>query len=93
MVIITVNSNGFIFDASALSGAGETFSKKIFYPFNSIASISMFNDRVVGTDLLGKNYEMTIIPTANMYPVSSVGGVAVTTIEELYNELLSLIPA
>jgi hypothetical protein len=93
MVTITTNLENkmLIFDASLLEGAGGSFSKIITYPFHSINSLSLFDDRVVGQDNLGKSFDLTITPVANMYPISQVNGVVPTSIDHLYELILAAI--
>lgn len=92
MINLTSTGSGYLFDVTMIPGNGGEFASKVYYPFNSISSIMLYDDRVVGIDFLGRNFDLTITPKANCYPVSSVGGVPVTTLVELYDAMIALIP-
>ena len=91
MVSITRAGNGILFDTSSMTGSGIDFSKKFFIPIVAIESIALYSDRVVGKDSLGTDWNMTITGVNNSYPISTVGGVTVTTVDEIYNEVLNMV--
>lgn len=77
MVTITKLSSGILFDASAVPGpaTGVTNALKMFLPLNypSINNISLFNDRIVGTGSLGRQFNLTLNGADQSFPVSLIG--------------------
>ena len=90
-VVITIVPGGIIFDATGLPGAGTAFARKYFRPINTVNFISLFNDRVIASSVLSEDFNLTIIPTQNSYPVKSINGVPMTTLEEIYTHLTTAV--
>ena len=70
-VVITKLTNGILYDSSGLIGAGTVKAKKMFTPNNypSINNITLFDDRVIVTGALGRQFELTINGANNSFPV------------------------
>ena len=97
MVQIINLTNGILFDASAVPGAGETIALKIFIPKNypGINNISLYNNKVVGTGSLGRQFNLTIDGSQGSYPVSEIGVPGnltnITSLEELFEQFVEIL--
>ena len=91
MVKITKIGNGIEFDATELTGSGDTFAKKMFVPVHAIEKIKLHNDRVIGQDSLGNEWNLNKTGSGGAYPVDTIEGVAVSDLQDLYNKLIALI--
>jgi hypothetical protein len=97
MVKIIKLSNGIMFDSSVIPGSGEGFAKKMFMPINypAINNISLYNDRVIGTGALGKQFNLTLNGAEGSHPVSQIGLESalenVTSLEELFNKFITIL--
>lgn len=91
MVKITKISNGIQFDTTELSGSGVDIAKKFFIPISKIESISLFTDKVIGKDSLGTDWNMNLDGSEGSYPIATIEGIAVSTIDDIYEKLIALL--
>lgn len=91
MVKINKIGNGILFDMSALPGNGIDFPKKNFLPLTSIADIKLYNDKVVGYDIGGDNWDMDIVGNNASFPILEVGGVTPISVDDLYDKLITMV--
>jgi len=90
MVNITKIYNGIQFDTTGMAGSGNDFAEKFFIPIVAVESISKYTDKVIGKDSIGIDWNMNLDGTNGAYPISTIAGVAVTDIDDLYNKLIAL---
>ena len=90
MVNITKIYNGIQFDTTGMEGSGNDFAEKFFIPIVAVESISKYTDKVIGKDSIGIDWNMNLDGTNGAYPISTISGVAVTDIDDLYNKLIAL---
>lgn len=90
-VKITKIGNGVLFDMSEITESGASFPKKNFLPLTSIADIKLYDTKVVGYDISGDNWDMDILGNNASFPISEVGGVTPTSIDDLYDKLITLV--
>ena len=86
-------TNGIVFDTTGIPGSGEKFAKKKFVPkdFGNINDVLLYNDRVVATDTTGNTYVLNLTGADNGYPVSHIEGNPVTTIEETFDQFITIL--
>jgi hypothetical protein len=75
MLKIIQLTNGILYDASAIPNVGVTNALKLFTPSNypAINNISLFNDRIVVTGALGRQFNCTLTGVDGSFPVSEIG--------------------
>jgi len=98
LVKITKLENGILFDVTALDlikpdYVGIKVAKKKFVPKNSpnILDVMLFNDRVVANDINSGSYSLDLTGVDDHYPISHIEGVAVISIEDLFEKFISVI--
>ena len=93
MVVINKLANGIMFDASSLPGAGDKFASKKFVPsnFSNVDTVMLYNDRVVANSAYGESYSLNLNGSEGAYPVSTIDGTPVNTLEELFNLFIGIL--
>jgi len=86
MVSITTRPNGILFDTSTLPDTGVAFARKYFRPKNypSINFVSLYNHKVIGSSITGEDFNLTLNGAEGSFPVSSINGIEITTLDELF---------
>lgn len=92
-VKITKVVNGILFDTTGLPGSGQKFAKKKFIPkdFGNINDVLLYDDRVVATDTTGTTYVLNLTGSENAYPISHIEGNPVTTIEDTFDQFITIL--
>jgi hypothetical protein len=90
---ITKRANGILFDTSDLPGSGVDIAKYKFVPssFGNIEDILLYNDRVAASSSTGASYSLTLTGVDNTYPVSEIGGIVVTDLEDAFFKFIDLL--
>jgi hypothetical protein len=105
MVKIIQLTNGLLFDATGLEalpesmrpGYGINSAKKMFMPkdYPAINNISLFNDRVVGTGALGRQFDLTTTGANGSFPISQIGIEGAlentTSLDEIFNKFIAIL--
>lgn len=90
MVTITTRPNGILFDTSVLPGTGVAFARMYFRPKNypSINYVSLYNHKIIGSSVTGEDFNLTLNGAEGSFPVSSINGTPITTLDELFTNFI-----
>jgi hypothetical protein len=93
MVKIIQLTNGIVFDSSVIAGSGETFALKMFIPKNypGINNSSLYNDRIIGTGALGKQFNLNLDGSQQSYPISEVNGSTPTSLSSMFDLFIGML--